>query len=197
MPLEPPSLLVGHHACAPLSRYLFRPGRPVRSAEHGHVAPDVPPKPRRAVCGACSGGEMPCQRHVTPHNPIRFETTVDMPRQRSVRHTLRARSDVPKVVPRRIRRAVWLSALVRVVWTRADMMSTRRSTTPLPQATVGPGGKSPSARGLPHPSPWPPFASCWPTAGHRLRLRCPGRFSSVIRRGNAKAHLLHTQCIYG
>ena len=30
---------------------------------------------------------------------------------------------------------------------------------------------------------------------HRLRLRCPGGFSSVIRRGNAKAHLLHTQCI--
>jgi len=61
----------------PRSRHRYRPGRPVRSAEHAHVVPDVPPALRRAVCGACGGGEAPCQRHVSPRNPSRFETTVD------------------------------------------------------------------------------------------------------------------------
>jgi len=61
----------------PRSRHRYRPGRPVPSAEHAHVVPDVPPTMRGAVCEACGWGETPCQRHVSPRNPIRFETTVD------------------------------------------------------------------------------------------------------------------------
>lgn len=48
----------------------------VRSAEHAHVVPDVPRTLRRAVGGACGRGETPCQRHVSPRNSIRFESTV-------------------------------------------------------------------------------------------------------------------------
>ena len=61
----------------------------------------------------------------------------------------------------------------------------------------GPGGAHPqvAACRIQVPDPDSPPADL--TAGHRLRLRCPGRFSPVIRRGNAKAHLLHTQCICG
>jgi hypothetical protein len=76
-PAEPLPLLVVDAASAPRSRHRYRPGRPVPSAEHGHVVPDVPPTLSRAVCRACGGGERPCQRHVSPHNPIRFETSVD------------------------------------------------------------------------------------------------------------------------
>jgi len=86
----------GHHSSAPRSRHRYLPGRPVPSAEHGHVVPDVPLTLSRAVCGVCSGGERPCQRHVAPHNPSRFETTVDTPRQRPFRHTLPASIRCPK-----------------------------------------------------------------------------------------------------
>jgi len=77
MPAEPLPLLFRDTTSAPRSRHRYRPGRPVPSAEHGHVVPDVPPTLSRAVCRACGGGETPCQRHVSPHNPSRFETTVD------------------------------------------------------------------------------------------------------------------------
>jgi len=49
--MEPLSLLVVDTTSAPRSRHRYRPGRPVPSAEHGNVVPDVPPTPRRAVCG--------------------------------------------------------------------------------------------------------------------------------------------------
>jgi hypothetical protein len=89
------------------SRRRYRPGRPVRSAEHAHVVPDVPPTPRRAVRGAYGWRETPCQRHVSPHNPSRFETTTDIPPPAAISpHSCRPQSDVPTVVPRRRRRAV-------------------------------------------------------------------------------------------
>src|SRR5664280_2585714 len=113
-PMEPPSLVVDITRLCPALVVDTDPVDRVRSAEHAHVVPDVLWTPRRSVCGAYGWRETPCQRHVSPHNPSRFETTVDIPRQRPFRRTLRsarpAQTDVPTVVPRRRRWAVRLAA---------------------------------------------------------------------------------------
>jgi hypothetical protein len=104
----------------------------------------------------------------------------------------RHQSDVPTVVLRRGRRAVRLAADAAGVDVRADMMSTSRSTTALPQATVGLGGNHPqlAARRLQVRGPIRRAAGS--TARHRLRLRCPGPFSPVLGRGNANKAICYT-----
>ena len=174
IPLAPLPLQVVDTTSAPRSQHRYRPGRPVRSAEHAHVVPDVPPALRRAVCGACGGGEAPCQRHVSPRNPSRFETSVDTSALAvSSPHAVTSRDGPNRVV----------------------IMSARTSTPPAPLAsrtarrllrgtTVGTsfgGGRAAGIRRVgrqspppapPHPRPHSPPAG--PTARHRLRVRCPG-----------------------
>ena len=83
--MEPPSLVLDITRLCPALVVATDLVDRVRSAEHAHVVSDVLWTPRRGVCGACGWGEIPCQRHVSPHNPSRFETTVGMPRQRPFR----------------------------------------------------------------------------------------------------------------
>ena len=149
MPLEPPSLLVGHHVCAPAL------STPIPTRSTGQISRA---RPRCPLCTSdVAAGSlrsvwwriMPCQRHVAPHNPSRFETTVDTPRQRSVHRTLPASIRCTTSCPTENSRG---------------QVSTRRSTTPLPQATVGPGATHPQhvARRLQAPGPHPPPAGPLP-----------------------------------
>jgi len=120
------------------SRRRYRPGRPVRSAEHAHVVPDVPPTPRRAVRGAYGWRETPCQRHVSPHNPSRFETTTDIPPPAAI--SPHAAGPNPMYQPLSHGEGVGrcdLAAGAAGVDVRADMRPTRRSTTPLPRRPSG------------------------------------------------------------
>src|ERR1035437_4622369 len=82
---EPPSALVLDNTSAPRSRHRYRPGRPARSAEQTNVCTDVPPDASYGRFRSFRKRETPCQRHVSPRSPIRFETTVDTSVQPRVR----------------------------------------------------------------------------------------------------------------
>jgi len=174
IPLAPLSLLVLDTTSAPRSRHRYRTGRPVPSAEHGNVVPDVPPTLSRAGCGACGGGERPCQRHVSPHNPSRFETTVDTPA-------------LATTSPHNV--------TFGPAWIRVVIMSARTSTSPAPSSvatarrllrgtTFGTSfsrGRAAGGRRVRRQSP-PPGPSKSPTPFHALqypqpetglRLQCP------------------------
>jgi len=90
---------------------------------------------------------------------------------------------------------VRLAAGVGGVDVRADMMPTRRSTTPLPQATVGSGSNRPhlAACRLQVPDLIRLLLGPLPDTGSDSDVP---DFWPVIRRGNAyKSHLPHTRCI--
>jgi len=170
--MEPLSLQVLDTTSAPRTRRRYRPGRPVTSAEHGNVVPDVPPTPRRAACGACGGGETPCQRHVSPHNPTRFETTVDTPAPAAIspqaatsraglnpgRHHVRANVDITGTIASRTARRLVRGTTVGTPFSRGRAAGSRRV-----------GRQSPP----PAPSKSPtPFTPCWAHwrggPGHRM-----------------------------
>jgi hypothetical protein len=195
--VEPLSLRALDTTSVPPSRHRYRPGRPVRSAEHGNVVPDVPATPRRAGCGACGGGKTPCQRHVSPRNPIRFETTVDTPPAADGsphgatsqagpnpgRHHVRARRHHPH------QQSIALPDAF-----ASGQRLVHRSAAHLPQTSSGraPITATSASRSL------IPFTLCC--------ANCPARASTPMSpepsrqssdRGYANNHLPHTQCICG
>jgi len=190
-PLEPLSLLVVDTTPAPRSRHRYRPGRPVPSAEHGNVVPDVPPTPRRAVSGACGWRETPCQRHVSPHNPIRFETTVDTPPPAAIS----PHAATSQAGPNR----VGIMSARSIDTTRTSSQSHRPTPSPrdngwyIPSGALAAGDRWVGQQSPPPAPPNPdPLTPAVPTARHRLRLGCPGAFSPVISRGNANNPICHT-----
>src|SRR5664279_241305 len=170
--VEPLSLLVLDTTSAPPSRHRYRPGRPVPSAEHDNVVPDVPPTLSRGGCGACGGGETPCHRHVSPRNPIRFETTVDTPSPAAASPHAAPKSGRPQSGRHHVRASVD---------TTRTLIQSHPPDGFSPRTKVGTsfsGGRAAGIRRVgrqspppapPHPRPHSPPAG--PTARHRLRLR--------------------------
>ena len=145
--VEPLSLLVLDTTSAPPSRHRYRPGRPVPSAEHDNVVPDAPPTLSRGGCGACGGGETPCQRHVSPRNPIRFETTVDTPSPAAASPHAAPKSGRPQSGRHHVRASVDTTrTLIQSHPPDAFSVGQRlvhRSAAAVPQASVGSGGNHP------------------------------------------------------
>jgi hypothetical protein len=183
--LEPLSLLVVDTTPAPRSRHRYRPGRPVPSAEHGNVVADVPPTPRRAVSGACGWRETPCQRHVSPHNPIRFETTVDTPPPAAISPHAANSQAGPNPGRHHVR--------ANVDTTRTSSQSHRPTPSPrdngwyIPSGALAAGDRwvgrqSPPPAPVQIPDPFIPCCTHCQTPAQTLMSRT---FSPVIRRGNA------------
>ena len=170
--MEPPWLVLDTTRLRPALDIDTDPVDRVRSAEHAHVVPDVPRRPRRAVCEARGWGETPCQRHVSPRNPIRFETTVDTPAPAAIspqaatsraglnpgRHHVRANVDITGTIASRTARRLVRGTTVGTPFSRGRAAGDRRV-----------GRQSPP----PAPSKSPtPFTPCWAHwrggPGHRM-----------------------------
>jgi hypothetical protein len=147
------------------------------SVEHGKVVPDVPRASRRAVCGACGGGE-PCQRHVSPRNPTNCETTVDTPPPAAISpHAATSQSGPIESAscPREASTPPAPAANRTAPRLRRGTTVGTSPAAPLPQATLGSGSNHPSA-----PSK---YLTHSPTARHRLRPRRPGSLLASHQQG--------------
>jgi hypothetical protein len=167
---------LGHHVCVPALDTDTDPIDRFRSAEHGNVVPDVPPTPPRAVSGPCGWGEMPCQRHVSPHNPSRFETTVDTPLPAAASPQAATSRAGPNPGRLRVRANVDTTRTIASLSARRLVRGTKVGTSFSRGRAAGDrriGRQSPPPAPSRALTPSPPAV---PTARHRLRLRCPGPF---------------------
>ena len=195
--MEPPWLVLDTTRLRPALDIDTDPVDRVRSAEHAHVVPDVPRRPRRAVCEARGWGETPCKRHVSPRNPIRFETTVDT----SALAAISPHAATSRAGP------IGSSSFPRERRHHPHHCRSHRST-PCPWDNgwyiVQPrpclrraSGRAAITAACPPPNPRPHSPPAGPTGEEVRDIGWRRSRAVVIRRGNATTQLPHTQCIFG